>query len=111
MDFIPVEDILIKALKYPSFVRPEYFLKEQSASGWTKPIFLQTLLETIIHYRAILSIKVQQHRRKQNSPEEEENISIEITAAGAKPITITKKTLDELKVSIEIAWKIGNTRK
>ena len=58
-----VERVFLKALNYPDYARPEYFIKEQEKSGWSKGVFLRTLLDTHEHYSLRLQVYTGQQER------------------------------------------------
>src|SRR4051794_35484635 len=52
MPFIEnLKPILFCALQYPAYARPEYLLKKQPESGWSKEVFLQALKELCKGYK------------------------------------------------------------
>jgi hypothetical protein len=43
LTFPDVLPVFLRALDYPEYARPEYFIKEQMQSGWSKGVYLNAL--------------------------------------------------------------------
>lgn len=110
--FYPGLDIVfLKALDYPAFTRPEYFIREQTKSGWSKGIFLNALMEMYHHFVMVLQItsNAQKSRLKKAQLALPENFGLDLQkeTSGELEGTLTAVMLEDLKYSIINAFRIG----
>lgn len=106
-----LDKIFLKALDYPAFSRPEYFIREQTKSGWSKGIFLNALMEMYHHYVMVLQItsNAQKSRLKKMQLELPANFGLDLQKETSGEIngTLTAAMLEDLKYSILNAFRIG----
>src|SRR5688572_9585205 len=57
LDPVQMRSIFLNALDYPENARPEFFLKHQPESGWSRGVFLRELEEAYHYYMAIYNVK------------------------------------------------------
>jgi len=110
MTYHPSHEILIKSLYLPVYARPSFFLNEQKKSQWPKHVYLRDLFEAIEYFRVLLRFEKGKQRQR-NIPQDIEP-SLQVSIEGKSLLQLSEKTLKELHVSIEFAWKMDNpTRK
>lgn len=103
--------VFLKALNYPDFARPEYFIHEQEKSGWSKGVFLHTLMGMHEHFSISLqmSTSAQKGRLKKDNKELPEGFGLDLEkeSKGHVQGTLTEKMLEDLRYSIINAYRIG----
>lgn len=106
-----IDLVFLKALNYPDFSRPEYFIKEQEKSGWSKGIFLRALMVIQEHFSMQLEMttSAQKGKLKKEGRELPENFGLELEkeSKGEVKGILTKKILEDLRYSIINAYRIG----
>ena len=109
--FPDMDLVFLKALNYPDFARPEYFIREQEKSGWSKGVFLHTLMGMHDHFSMSLQIttSAQKGRLKKENRHLPENFGLDLEkeSKGQVKGTLTKKMLADLRYSIVNAYRIG----
>lgn len=103
--------VFLKALNYPDFARPEFFIREQEKSGWSKGVFLHTVMGMHDHFSMSLQIttSAQKGRLKKENRELPKGfgLNLEKESKGQVKGTLTKKILEDLRYSIIKAYGIG----
>ncbi|WP_207516108.1 hypothetical protein [Longitalea luteola] len=115
MDTLVFPDVLpvfLDALNYPKCARPEYFIKKQKESGWSKGVYLRALQETYHHCIAVLEFyRGVEKRKSKNITVGQEPIndnfvlSIEKLTEGKQKGDITEEVLKDLFAAIKFAYK------
>lgn len=103
--------VFLIALNYPEYARPEYYIKEQLKSDWSKGVFLRALLDWHEHYNMKLQIK-SSHRKGQLKKEgrtlpEDFGLDLEEETKGKVEGKLTKKVLEDLRYAIQYAYKLN----
>jgi hypothetical protein len=110
--FPDVLPVFLDAIKYPKFARPEYFIKKQKESGWSKGVYLRALQESYHHCIGVLEFYrgVERRKSKRETGGEEPSkddfvLSIEKLTEGKQKGDITERLLKDLFSAIEFAYK------
>lgn len=102
--------VFLKALTYPEFARPEYFIQEQKKSGWSKGVFLHSLMNVHEHFAVNLQIvtNVERSRLKKLNREVPESFGLDLNelSGGQVKGKLTKKILEDLRYAIINAYRI-----
>ena len=101
--------VFLRALNYPEYARPEYYIKEQAKSGWSKGVFLRSLLDIHEWYSIKLRIRTSQKKRafeKENRKLPEDfGLDLEEETNGEVKGKLTKKVLEDLRYAVQYAYK------
>jgi hypothetical protein len=107
LESLKLANVFFSALEYPEYARPNYFIRNQKASGWSKGVYLVTLNE--IYHAYVMRLQIHYGAKKRNSP----GIKIEDIQLSPKEIDgvsvdklVDKKLLDQLHLAVEAAWYI-----
>ena len=101
--------LFLQALEFPTHARPEVYMKAQKKSGWSKAVFLRTLLNEWEHYDTVWQIHANKERtdlRKQgNKLPEDFGVDLEKETNGKQKGKLTRKALEDLRFAVEQAYK------
>lgn len=101
MEFSKIRVIFFKALDYPEYARPNFYINKQKESGWAKGIFLTTLNE--VYHECIQRIKFNYNAQKRKDPE----LKLEDVELSTKDVTgdetdkkVNKQILEDLQKAV-----------
>jgi|GEM_PF-5262793 len=106
--------IFLQAIEYPDYARPEFFIKEQLKSGWSRAVYLQTLLMVYEFYDMKLTIYSSKERndlKKQNKKLPDDfGLDLDKETNGIQKGKLTKKVLEDLRFAVQQAYKIDSPK-
>lgn len=116
VEFPDVFPVFLKALDLPEFARPEFYLKSQKKSGWSRNTYLAALNEAYHHYQTRLTLETNVARSKyvrEGKPfrTHEFNLSLGELTQNAQEGILTRESLDDLRHAIDLANKLGQPKK
>ena len=105
-----LESVFLKALQYPLYARPEFYLKQQQDSGWSKVVFFNALHGISEYFDTKLAIQRSDQRRlfKKDGKilPSDFGINLEKETQGKLIGTLTGKSIQELRSAIDYAARI-----
>ena len=121
IDFIKSKEILLEALNYPWYAKPEFLIKKQQDSGWSKYVFLSSLRDVQTNYEAEFARKLNDER-KQNSDIDQCKLGLSLESEtkgkikevrvdyGKRATTINSDVLQMLTEAIDRAYELDEPK-
>lgn len=107
--FPDLGEIFLWALELPDYARPEYFIKAQQQSEWSKAVFLKTLYNEFHHYEEVWQVHANKERfdlkKKRLKLPDDFGIDLEKETKGKQKGKLTRKLLEDLRFAVERAYK------
>jgi hypothetical protein len=107
--------IFLNALEIPDYAQPEFFIKCQQESGWSKRVFLEALRGAYDFYKTKLDIATGKQRRQleiagQEVPDDL-GIFLDQETSGWQKGKLTYATLESLHSAILFAYQLGEPQR
>lgn len=104
MESLNLKSVFFEALKYPEYARPNFYIRKQQESGWSKGVYLTALNE--VYYTCVEQLRFAfRNNSKQIGISNLNEIPIpikDLTGEEGKNL-ITKKELDNLHLAVQAA--------
>lgn len=104
----------LQAIEYPDYARSEFFIKEQLKSGWSRDVYLSTLLRVYESYKIKLDIYSSKEKnelaKKGRKLPDDFGLDLAQETNGIQKGKLDKKVLEDLAYAVRQAYKIDKPK-